>query len=212
MMAEKRFDQVLIWLFICGSLIAVFMNFTALKHNTKLSHQYALKVPLQQARQYLLQYAQLQDQLPCADGNGDGISDVIQSTTLSNGIKIEANHDLHCQYRLGWLPEQTLHQPGLRDEDGQRFLYAVAESDNQLLSINGQEIALAILLSAGPAMKQQTSRRPPITNQQNFPLRPALYLEGLNAQQPWQQFSSLGSIDSNDRLTWITLSDWQTRS
>jgi hypothetical protein len=195
MMAANRFDQRLVILFVGGLLLILSINFTTLHHSKKLAQTAALQVPLQQAQDYLQQYATQHQQLPCADGNGDGYSDVMKQ---------------HCQYRLGWLPERTLKKPGLRDEYGEKFWYAVADDAQHLLSINGQAVASAVLLSAGPALDTQATRRDALADPINTVLQPELFLEGINAQPPWQQFSSLGSLHSNDQLLWITPTAWQT--
>lgn len=219
--------QKKLWFCIQASLLLVLaINVISLYQNRQRTQQQNRQVPLHQAKQYLLQYAKQQGELPCVDGNGDGYSDTLQVTTLTNNpntdnvITNNANTDnptahtqasFTCQYLIGWLPDKTIQQPQLRDEQGQRFWYSKALHADQRLQINGQAMALAVVISAGHAMPWQTARRPLNSEPPRLPLQPELYLEASNPQQQWQAFSSLGSNNSNnsnDRLIWISHHDW----
>ena len=206
MKPTKLYQQHLVYFMLTGLLLVLITNLITLHESQQQALQHSTHVSLQQAQQHLLQYAKQKSHLPCADGNGDGYSDVIQSRSMTNDQMIQQQTVLACQYPFGWLPDQTIQQTQLRDEEGQRFWYAKASNPNQRLQINGQPIALAVIISAGPALDWQTARRALIDEQPHLPLQPEHYLEASNAQKAWQSFSTLGSIDNNDRLTWIT--DW----
>jgi hypothetical protein len=217
--------QKKLWHCIQASLLLVLaINVISLYQNRQQTQQQNRQVPLQQAKQYLLQYAKQQGELPCVDGNGDGYSDThpvmtndvitdkaIIDKAITDNSTAYSQASFTCQYLIGWLPDKTIQQPQLRDEEGQRFWYSKALHADQRLQINGQAMALAVVISAGPAMPWQTARRPLNSEHPRLPLQPELYLEASNPQQQWQAFSSLGSNNSNnsnDRLIWISHHDW----
>jgi hypothetical protein len=208
MMPTLSYQKRLVYLIFASLLLVLAINLMSLYQIRQQVHQQNMQVPLQLAQLYLLRYAKQQGSLPCADGNGDGYSDTIQTSTITIDTSSHPQSLSQCQYPLGWLPDKTIQQPELRDEEGQRFWYTKAVNADQRLQINGHPIAIAVLISAGPAMPWQKDRRPHSDDPLRLPLQPDLYLEASNAQRQWQDFSSLGSINNNDRLTWIPHHDW----
>lgn len=189
-----------------GLLLVLGVNF----YSWLQQHQQTLRteknISLMQMRHYLIQYAQQYQRLPCPDQTGDGHADfnlTAPTQTVAHTVEVknpsqhsnltQHNNGLTCTHTLGFLPDYSLGHNGVRNLSGQRFIYALAPNGHNLtpsqnLIINGQRIALALIISSETEIK--------LTKLQNA---------------AWQNFSSLGNLDNNDQFTWITAADLHLR-
>ena len=175
---------------------------------------------LAQAKDALIAYAvsdaNRPGELPCPDFNNDGMITVTPFNDYSGS---------NCKSLVGWLPWQTLGLPDLRDGNGDRLWYAVANpfhansnailnSDTpttlaaQMLTVNdgatGATLAsgvIAIVFSPGTPLASET-RSPNDNAATNTILKN--YLEGSNANTLSTMFQTGNGTTINDRLLTIS--------
>ena len=157
-------------------------------------------------------------ELPCPDFNNDGASVPVDDYSGSN-----------CQNLVGWLPWKTLGLPDLRDSNGDRLWYVLANpfhangsatftlnSDapstyqSQMLTVKDgttgttlQSNVVAVVFSPGTLMTGKV-RSP---NDNNATTAATNYLEGSNANPVSGVLQTANNASINDRLITISSND-----